>query len=33
VLFLELFPFFFMIAAGVIAVLLFAMHRRSDDPD
>jgi hypothetical protein len=33
VLFFELFPFFFMLAAGVIAVLLFAMNRRPDDPD
>jgi hypothetical protein len=31
VLFFELFPFFFMIAAGVIAIVLFAMNRAEDD--
>jgi hypothetical protein len=31
VLFFELFPLFFMIAAGVIAVVLFAMNLGDDD--
>jgi hypothetical protein len=31
VLFFELFPLFFMIAAGIVAVVLFVMNRAEDE--